>query len=273
MLRRAPGFTITAALTIALGIGANTTIFSILNALLLRPLAGTVRPDELVQLGRTQEGQGFDTFSYPDYLDYRAATRSLSHISTSFVMPAHLSTGGASERVRSELVSGNYFTTLGTRAAAGRLLIEEDGRAGAPAVAVLSHAAWQSRFGADRTVLGASVRLNGAPYTVVGVAEEGFNGVRLTGVVDVFVPLTTAMQLLPDAGRMGSERGAVWLSFFGRLARGTTTATAQAELGTIASALATRYPETNKGRGIRVSQGLGLDPSTRSDIGKFMTVL
>jgi len=273
MLRRSPGFTITAALTIALGIGANTTIFSILNALLLRPLAGTVRPNELVQLGRTQQGQGFDTFSYPDYLDYSSSARSLAGISTSIVIPAHLATGGASDRVRSELVSGNYFTTLGTRAARGRLLIPDDGAPGAPPVLVLSHSAWQSRFGSDPSVVGKSVRLNGSPYTVIGVAEEGFNGVRLAGVVDLFAPLTMAMQLIPDAGDMRDQRAAVWLEMFGRLAPGANPAMAQAELSTIADGLAKRYPESNKERGIRVSPGLGLDPFTRGDITKFMTVL
>jgi hypothetical protein len=143
-------------------------MFSILNALLLRPLAGTVRPNELVQLGRTQQGQGFDTFSYPDYLDYSSSARSLAGISTSIVIPAHLATGGATDRVRSELVSGNYFTTLGTRAARGRLLIPDDGAPGATPVLVLSHSAWQSRFGSDPSVVGKSVRLNGSPYTVIG---------------------------------------------------------------------------------------------------------
>ena len=100
MLRRAPGFTVTAALTIALGIGANTTMFSVLNALLLRPLPGMVQPGELVMIGRTQDGQGFDTFSYPDYVDYRDGSRSLAAIAASFIAPAHLSTGGASERWR-----------------------------------------------------------------------------------------------------------------------------------------------------------------------------
>ena len=273
MLRRAPGFTITAALTIALGIGANTTIFSILNALLLRPPAGTVRPAELVLLGRTQQGQGFDTFSYPDYIDYRDGARSLSAVVATTVVPSHLSTGGASERIRTELVTGNYFAALGTRPALGRLLVPEDSNEGAAPVLVLSHGAWQSRFGADRTLVGKSVRINGAPYTVVGVAEERFNGTMLTGVVDAFVPITTAMALLPDAGGMRDQRGAVWLNLFGRLARGSTPAQAQAELGTIASSLATRYPDTNKERGIRVSGGIGLDPGTRRDITKFMTIL
>ena len=273
MLRRAPGFTVTAALTIALGVGANTTIFSILNALLLRPLAGAARPNELVLLGRTQQGDGFDTFSYPDYLDSRDGAKSLSAVVATTVVPSHLSTGGASERVRTELVTGNYFAALGTRPALGRLLVAEDARDGAPPVLVMSHGAWQSRFGADRSIVGKTVRINAAPYTVVGVAEERFNGTHLTGVVDAFVPITTAMALLPDAGGMREQRGAVWLDLFGRLAPGVTAEQAQAELSTIARGLATRYPETNKARGIRVSPGIGLEPSTRRDITKFMTVL
>jgi hypothetical protein len=95
------------------------------------------------------------------------------------------------------------------------------------------------------------------------VTEEGFNGVRLGGVVDLFVPLTMAMQLMPDAGDMREQRGAVWLEMFGRLAPGANPAMAQAELSTIADGLAKRYPESNKERGIRVSPGLGLDPFTR----------
>ena len=295
MLRRAPGFTVTAALTIALGIGANTTIFSILNALLLRPLAGTVRPNELVLLGRTQRGQGFDTFSYPDYLDYRDGARSLSSVVASAVVPSHISTGGASERVRTELVTGNYFTALGTRPSLGRLLVADDSKEGAAPVMVLAHGVWQSRFGADPSIVGKTVRVNGLPYTVVGVAEERFNGTRVTGVVDAFVPITTAMggggasstspplaafapmantsALSPDLSGMREQRGAVWLNMFGRLAAGATPEQAQAELSTIASSLASRYPDSNKDRGVRVSPGLGLDPAARGDIAKFMAIL
>ena len=274
MLRRTPGFTITAALTIALGIGANTTIFSIVNALLLRPLAGTVRPDELVMIGRTQDGQGFDTFSYPDYLDYRANARSLSVIAASFIAPAHLSTGGASERVRAELVSGNYFTMLGTRPAVGRLLIPgDDGTRGASPVVVLSHAIWQGRFGAEPGVVGRTVRLDGAPYTVVGVAEPGFNGPRTVGVVDVFVPIAMGAALLPDSDQMLSRRGGVWLDLFGRLAPNATPATAEAELRSLAAELTRRYPDTNRGRSVRVSAGIGFDPTSRAQVRQFMTIL
>jgi predicted permease len=274
MLRRAPGFAITAALTLALGIGANTTMFSVLDALLLRPLPGLVRPDALVMIGRTQDGQGFDTFAYPDYVDYRAGARSLSGVAASFVTPAHLSTGGASEQVRAELVSGNYFSMLGTRAAAGRLLArDDDGAPGANPVVVLSHGVWQRRFGSDPGVIGTSVRIDGAPYTVIGVTEPGFNGVRTAGVVDVFVPISMTDQLLARGGSLLDQRGAVWLELVARLAPNATAATAEAELGTIAAALRRRYPDTNAGRGVRVATGIGLDPGERREIRTFMSML
>jgi predicted permease len=274
LLRRSPGFTLTAALTIALGVGANTTIFSIVNALLLRPLPGTSRPNELVMIGRTQEGRGFDTFSYPDYLDYRAGARSLSAIAASFVAPAHLSTGGASERVRAELVSGNYFTTLGTRPVVGRLLAPgDDGAPGASAVVVLAHATWQARFGSDPSVVGKTVRINGTPFTVVGVAEPRFNGVRATGVVDVWVPVAMGNGLLPEFDQMLARRGGVWIDLFGRLAPNGTATAAQAELSAIAAELARRYPATNRDRGVRVSAGIGFDPESRRGVKRFMSVL
>jgi predicted permease len=274
MLRRSPAFTVTAALTIALGIGANTTIFSIVNALLLRPLPGTVRPHELVLIGRTQQAQGFDTFSYPDYLDYRAGTRSLSAIAASFIAPAHLSTGGASERVRAELVSGNYFTMLGTRAVHGRLLVSsDDGAPGANPVVVLGYGVWERRFGADPGVIGKTVRIDGVPFTVVGVAEAGFNGEQTVGVVDLFVPISMGNRLLPEFDQMLASRGGVWIDLFGRLAPNATVATAQAELGAIAAELARRYPDTNRSRGVRVAAGIGFDPQSRGDVKRFMTVL
>jgi predicted permease len=272
LLRRAPGFTLTAALTIALGIAANTTIFSILNALLLRPLPGTVRANQLVLIGRTQDGQGFDTFSYHDFLDYQRASKALSSIAAMFTAPAHMSTGGASERVRADVVSGNYFSTLGTQVAQGRLLIPDDDRAG-NRVVVLSYGVWERRFGSDAGIVGKSIRLNGTPFTVIGVAEPGFNGARATGVVDLFVPLGAAEALLPSAAEMKSKRGAVWLDFFGRLAPGVTPVMAQAELDGIASELARRYPDSNKGLGVWVSPGIGFDPATRKAVATFISIL
>ena len=274
MLRRTPGFAITAALTIALGIGANTTIFSLVNALLLRPLPGAVRPNELVMIGRTQDGQGFDTFSYPDYIDYRDGARSLVAVSASFVAPVHLSTGGASERVRAELVSGSYFGMIGTRAARGRLLTrDDDGAPGANPVVVLGYGTWQRRFGSDPSVVGKSVRISGTPYQVVGVAEPGFNGESAMGVVDLFIPISMAGKLMPDVGPMFDLRGAVWINLFGRLAPNATPAMAQAELSGIAAELARRYPQTNEQRGVRVSPGLGFDPQSRGQVTTFMGIL
>ncbi len=274
MLRRAPGFTATAALTIALGIGVNTTIFSILNALLLRPLPGAARVHELVQIGRTQRGSGFDTFAYPDYRDFRDGARSLASIAAVWTAPAHLSTGGASERVRAEVVSGSYFTTLGTRPAVGRLLTnEDDGAPGANPVVVLSHGAWERRFVSDPGVVGRQVTINGVAYTVIGVAEEGFNGAQVGGVVDLFVPIAMVGQLLPQAASMLEERGSVWLDLIGRMAPGATPAAVQRELSAIATELGRRFSRTNEDRGVRVVQGIGLAPDTRESVATFMTVL
>ena len=274
ILRRTPGFTATAVLTIALGIGVNITIFSILNALLLRPLPGTTRVQELVQIGRTQRGAGFDTFAYPDYRDFRDGARSLASIAAVWTAPAHLSTGGASERVRAEVVSGTYFTTLGARAAVGRLLTkEDDGAPGANPVVVLSHGVWERRFASDPGVVGRHVTINGVAYAVIGVAEEGFNGAQVGGVVDLFVPIAMVGQLLPEAASMLEERGSVWLDLIGRMAPGATPAVVQRELSAIATELGRRFPVTNAERGVRVVQGIGLGPDTRESVATFMTVL
>lgn len=274
MLRRAPAFTAIAVLTIALGIGANTTIFSIINALLFRPLPGIERQDELVLIGRTEAGQGFDTFSYPDYLDYRDGTRTLSGVVAHFTAPVHLSTGGASDRLRADLVSGNFFTVLGARPAAGRLLRPDDDDApGAHPVAVLSHGLWQRRFGADPRVVGQPVRINGAPFTIVGVAAERFHGVEVAGGSDLYVPIAMVSSVLPSAGDFRAERGAVWLDLVGRLAPGATAIAAEVELRTIARRLQQAHPETNRDRGVRVSAQIGLGPDARRQATAFLAVL
>src|SRR3954470_300956 len=198
LLRRAPGFTVVAAVTLALGIGANTTIFSIVNALLLRPIPGIARPDELVLIGRTQGGQGFDTFSYPDYLDYRANAKRVSGIAAHFEAPAHLSTGGASERVRAGVVSGNYFHVLGVKASAGRLFLpEEESAPNAHPVLVLSYAMWHNRFGGDSAILGKSVSIDARSYTVIGVAAEGFAGLDRRSILDLYIPIPMVGALRP----------------------------------------------------------------------------
>ena len=274
LLRRTPGFTTVAALTLALGIGANTTIFSVVNALLLRPMPGVSRPDELVLIGRTQAGQGFDTFSYPDYLDYRDHATRLSGIGAYYGAPAHLSTGGASDRVRAGVVSGNYFRVLGVKAAAGRtFLAEDDGAPNANPVVVLSYGLWRRRFGADSSVVGRRITINAHAFTVIGVAVEGFTGIERNSSYDVFVPLAMTGALRPGFERALGARDAVWLQLFGRLAAGRTTVAAESELQGIASRLARAYPESNAERGVAVSGGIGFDPGSRAAIQSFAGIL
>src|SRR5262245_9147479 len=138
-LARSPGFTAAVVLTLALGIGANTAIFTLVNALLWRPLPHVARPDDVVLIGRTVDGQGFDTFSYADYTDVASQSRSLDGVAASFTAPFHVSGAGATERVRGAVVSWNYFAVLGTAPAYGRFFQPDDDRPGASVpVAVLS---------------------------------------------------------------------------------------------------------------------------------------
>ena len=267
LLCRTPGFTIVAALTLALGIGANTTIFSIVNALLLRPIPGIAQPDKLVLIGRTQGGQGFDTFSYPDYLDYRANAKRVSGIAAHFEAPAHLSTGGASERVRAGVVSGNYFRVLGVKASSGRLFLpEEESAPGAHPVVVLSYAMWRNRFGGDSAILGQRVSIDARSYTVIGVAAEGFAGVDRRSIVDLFIPISMVGALRPGFDRALGARDAVWLELVGRLSPGSSTIAAESELEGLARQLAKAYPESNTERGVAVATGLGFDPGSRKAV-------
>ena len=274
MLLRTPGFTLVAALSLALAIGANTTIFSIVNTLILRPLPGLARPDELVLLGRTQDGSGFDTFSYPDYLDYRDQSRTLSGVAATYSAPAHLSTGGESERLRAGVVTGNYFRVLGVEAAVGRTFLpEEDGAPGAHPVVVLGHGLWERRFASDPSIVGRVVAINAHPFTVIGVASRDFMGVEKGSSVDLFVPIAMIGQLRDGFERALGARDAVWLTLFGRLHTGATVASAQAELLTIARSLEQQYPASNAKRSIIVAHGVGYDPETRRAALRFSSVL
>jgi hypothetical protein len=161
MLLKAPGFTLTAVIMLALGIGANTAIFSFVNALLLRPIAGVAEPDRLAQIGRTYDGRGFDSFSYADFADYRDQNTTLAGIALYRAKPIHLSAGGEAERIRGMLVSGHYFAVLGVQAQRGRTLTPQDDEApGSSPVAVISSGLWRRRFGVAPNIIGKTISLN-----------------------------------------------------------------------------------------------------------------
>jgi len=161
LLRRSPLFTLTAALSLAVGIGANTSIFSVASAMLFRPLPGIAEPSRLVDIGRTQDGHDFDNSSYPNYLDVRARVTTLSDVYAIKFESQPMGLGGqdGAERIYGAIVSANYFSVLGTRAYAGRLLTpsDDEGAPGSHPVMVISYELWQRRFGGRAEVVGETV--------------------------------------------------------------------------------------------------------------------
>jgi predicted permease len=245
------GFTTVAVLSLALGIGANTTIFSLVDAVLLKPLP-VAEPDRLVAL-YTQDAKnpGSLPLSYPNFLDLQSGSRSFSALVAHRAVSLSLSGGGEPEKIPGELVSGSYFQTLGVEPALGRAFLpEEDGAPGAHPVVVLAHSFWQRHFGADRAVVGESVVLNGTAFTVVGVAPADFRGVNALAPPDVFLPLAMYEQAITARPLKFRERRVLHLFAAGRLKPGVSLGQAQAELETLSASLAREYPDANAGRSV-----------------------
>jgi predicted permease len=275
LLRKSPLFTATAALSLAIGIGANTTIFSVANALLLRPLPGLAEPDRLVDIGRTDRGQGFDTVSYFYYRQVRERATTMKGVYACFLEPTAMSLGGRgeAERVYGSVVSGSFFPSLGTRPVYGRLLEDRDDETvGGHPVTVISHELWERRFSSDPNIVGQSIGLNGTSFTVIGVAPRGFQGTTLIRS-DLWVTLSMIVQAVPrENQRILTERGSVWLVMGGRLKDGVTIAQAQGELNTIASALEREYPDNFRGRGLSVLRS-AIVPGQIGVVAAFMGLL
>ena len=252
LLQRYPLFALTAALSLAIGIGANAAVFTIAKALLRFSPVGVSETDRVVDIGRSLDLPiGFNPGSFPDYLDIRRRTTRLEHVYARTLFPRELifAESGGAERVFAEVVTTNYFATLGTRPAVGRLFhADESDRPNESPVIVLSHRFWTRRFNADPAIVGKTVRLNAFPVTVVGVAPEGFQGTTIA-VPDVWVPLgmiASAQQL--------AERQFSWVVMGARLARGSTVAQAAAELESIDRALRQEFPSETMPRPFRLVQ-------------------
>jgi predicted permease len=261
LLRRNPIATITAALSLAIGIGANTAIFTVANGLLFRPPAGIAEPDRLVNIGTGRDGRGeggFNPASYPAYLDVRRRATLLDGVYAHDMFPKAMSLGGAgasaeTERVFSHAVTINYFTVLGVTPAAGRLFGAGDSeQPGASPVVVLSHGFWMRRFNSDPAIAGRVIRLNGHPFTIVGVAPEGFHG---TGLVtcDLWVPVTMSAAMQSSGESAFHERAGGWLIIGARLKRGATQEAAAAEVSTIGADLQREYPEAANASRLRLA--------------------
>ncbi len=274
LLRRNPLFAFTAAASLAIGIGANTTIFTIANALLFKPPVGVAEPGRLVDVGRLQDGQGFDNSSYPNYLDARARQTVFSDLyAFRSDLPMSLSGADGAERINGNLVTQNYFATLGARPATGRFFSTADGEAlGASPLLVLSHRLWTRRFHADPAVVGQMLQINGHPFTVVGVAQNGFQGTTILAP-DVWIPMGMVTQAVPRLpASMLTSRESVWVLMGGRLKRGVSIRQAQAELDGIASALVREFPKENRGKGLRVVASSPI-PGNGAPVAAFMAVL
>src|SRR5499426_763195 len=201
MLWKKPGFTLIAVLTLALGIGANTAIFTLVNAVFLQPLP-VAEPARLMSVfGMDENNRGaqtdFNTISWPNFKDYRGQNDVFTGMIAFQNIVLNFSAGGEPERIGGMIVTGNYFDLLGVKAAIGRTFLpEEDRTPGTHPVIVLSYGAWQLRFGGDPAIVGRAIKLNGLDYTVVGVAAEGFKGTFAIGGVDCWVPTMMHDQVL-----------------------------------------------------------------------------
>ncbi|MGE0885241.1 MAG: ABC transporter permease [Blastocatellales bacterium] len=252
MLLKHPGFTLIAVLSLALGIGANTAIFSLINTMLLRPLP-VQQPERLVALNNTSENRTFATFSYPNFRDLQQRNEVFSDLIAYRIMTFNLSHDGINERKWGYTVSGNYFESLGVKAVLGRAISAADDQTpGAHPVVIVSHKFWQQSFAGSPDIIGKELIANGRSYTVIGVAPQGFIGTEVISAAELWFPL--AMQTQLDAGNNWLDKRDVENLFVqGLLKPGVNATQAQTAINAIALQLEREYSEINGGKRIVLS--------------------
>ncbi|HEV8039365.1 MAG TPA: ABC transporter permease [Bryobacteraceae bacterium] len=273
-LRRSPLFTTMAVLSLALGIGANASIFSVINTILFRPLPGVERASELVSLNESLGGDNpLPLISYPNYLDFRDHNSVLTGLAGIGFVTASVGPKGNCQRMWAITVSGNYFGLLGVKPQAGRLLQPEDDKVrGGHPVMVLSYTGWQKRFGGDPNIIGAKFLVNGREFTVLGVTPKGFHGTELFVAPDVFVSIAMQQELQGGSGDLDrrSNRG-----FFavGRLKPGVSMAQAESALDATGRQLAQVYPQDDGGMRVTLTPPGLLGAFLRKPIIGFVAVM
>jgi macrolide transport system ATP-binding/permease protein len=252
LLRRSPGFALMAFLTLAIGIGATTAVFSLVNRALLRPLP-VDEPHELVALNNAGARGMFPTFSYPNYADLRDRATVFAGLVAYRFSPISVSANGVNERLWGYIVSGNYFDVLGVRPVIGRAVTrDDDEQRGAHPVVVISYRFWQQRLGGDAAAIGQPVLVNGRQYTIIGVAPQGFFGTEVVAAPDMWFPL--GMQAELENGNLWlDDRSAENIFLIGRLAPGVGRPQAGAALDGVAARLAEEYPDVNEGKRVVLS--------------------
>ncbi len=246
MLWKSPGFTLVALLALALGIGANTFIFSVVNALLLRPLPFP-NSDRITSILAKDPDTGalYSSYSLPNFEDIRDRNQVFEQVAALNMSTEFLRSGDEPERLRGANVSAELFPLLGVKPLIGRTFSSEEERSGSGSFIVLSYDLWQRRFNSDPKIINQSLVIGSQPTTVLGVMPEGFKFPVGARQVDFWMPLISS---IPPAAR--TARGAVYLGLFARLKPNVTLAQAQAEMNLIANDLATQYPEANTGLNI-----------------------
>ena len=254
LLFKNPAVTAVVVLSLGLGIGVNATIFSLFNAVLLRPLPRVEQPDRMVELYTSyQNGLRYGSVSYPDYLDMRDRNQVFSSLLAQRLILTSLNNSGQNEIIPAAIVSGNYFSLLGVTAAQGRTFVpEEDQSPGAHSVAVISYRLWQRRFGADPNLPGKTISLNNRNFTIVGVAPEGFVGANIGLAPDIWIPLMMQADLYPGRPDRLKERGTRWLDVIGRLKPGVSLEQARAAMNPLVAQLSQENPATNKGTSLTI---------------------
>jgi len=252
VLRKSPAFTLVAVLTLALGIGANAAIFSIVNAFLLRPLP-VPNPEQLVFVANSHpENLEPHRISYLDYQDYSGQSDAFTDLAAYKIDFVGISADGHAERAFTAFVSGNYFSMLGITPELGRLILPTEGKTqGADPVVVLGNEYWRKRFGGDRSVIGKAVTVNGHPFTIIGVVPASFHGTFALGETQAYIPMGMAV-IDPFSKDLFTKRDAHEVLAIGRMKPGITPASAQASVQVIASAIEKQNPATNKGIRIHV---------------------
>jgi predicted permease len=257
MLARAPGFTVVVAITLALGIGANSTIFSWISSTLLDPIPGVADTSRLISVMKGERSEHpTPPFSYPDYVDLRARTQSFSGLLAYHDDFVSLTGTARPERIYGAFVSADYFDVLGVRPTLGRGFQrgEEDNAGGTPA-AVISYSLWQTHFGADPGIIGKPIQINRHLGTIVGVAPRDFQGCKTGLRTDLWFPLVYGLDDFRD-------RGALWLQVLGRLKPGMTRGQAEKELDLQMQRIVAQFPDSHRG-----PNQITLDPLWRSPFG------
>lgn len=235
MMRKTPGFTLVAMLTLALGIGANTTIFSWVNAILLNPLPGVSAPGRVVEVITLSKSESYTSMSYPDFLDYRRQASTLAGIVVHDMDAGALNTPHGAERIWVELASDNFFDVLGVRPILGRTFVAAEGKSPVPVV-VISERLWRNRLGSDPDIVGKTLDINRTLFTVIGVAPKEFVSGYTGLAMDVWAPVQMAGTFIPGTDRL-THSGIQWLDSLARLKPGVTPAQAAGELSAIATHL------------------------------------